>query len=69
MRWPWSKAWTVRLVGMESGQLSPPMTFLRFRSKRAAEQWIVDRHAGDPEPRLVEWRPIRLDRYGVVQAD
>jgi hypothetical protein len=33
--------WTVVIVGRESGSVSPPLDFVRFRHRRQAEEWCA----------------------------
>jgi hypothetical protein len=33
--------WTVVIVGRESGSVSPPLDFVRFRHRRRAEEWCA----------------------------
>lgn len=35
------KPYTVALIGIHSGSISPPLDFLRFKTYDEAEQWIL----------------------------
>lgn len=50
------KPWSVELVGVESGTVSPPIRFLRFRTREDAEDWI-DKIPSTVHP-LTFWRPV-----------
>lgn len=46
----------MRLVGLESGNVSPPVSFLRWRRREQAERWIAEQRLSD----LTEWRVTHL---------
>jgi hypothetical protein len=58
VRWPWRRQWSVRLIGQHSGLVGAPITFLTFRTKEQAEDWIqkVDRNR-----EWTRYEPCRLD--------
>lgn len=51
----WRREWTVEVIGTISGRATK-VTFLRFRTQRAAEQWIHEHQVNDE---LTFWRAVK----------
>lgn len=51
----WRREWTIEVVGTISGRATK-VTFLRFGSQKAAEQWIHEHQLNDE---LTFWRAVK----------
>jgi hypothetical protein len=60
MKLPRWYRWTVVIVGAESGSVSPPMRFIRFRRFEQAQAWCHAMNANDPFD-LTRWEPIAIE--------
>ncbi len=66
-RWSlWRRPWSIAILGTESGHLSSPLTFLRFRTHADALGWIYDteRRAG-----LTAYVPVDLRKVAPGDPD
>lgn len=64
----WRKPWSVALVGIESGNMSMPLSFIRFKTYEDAAVWVLQRELS-AHPCVQKSRWVIVDLRQIEQLE